>query len=106
VQSRQSASRHTARRSSSPAQALNTSFYYSNNSIVRLKQAEQVEAFLAGPGDKFIILPRDVFLSSFDRFLAPGARWEPIVDSHPRHILVRYTLDQGPSPPGPTPVTR
>jgi 4-amino-4-deoxy-L-arabinose transferase-like glycosyltransferase len=98
--------RHPGEPIGAAAQALHTSFYYSNNSIVRLKQTEQVEAFLRGPGDKFIILPRDVFLSSFDRFLAPGARWEPIVDSHPRHILVRYTLDQGPSPPGPTPVTR
>lgn len=65
--------------------------YYSNNGIARLKRQSQISEFLAGPGAKFVILSKkDYRRLGLDKGVA-GGRWERLEESHPTHLLVRFT---------------
>jgi len=67
-----------------------SAFYYSDNTVVRLKKPEALRRFLAGPGRKFVVAPYDAY-EDLERALPPGARWHLLLDEHAYHMLVEYT---------------
>jgi hypothetical protein len=65
-------------------------FYYSDNAIEEVGSAMQLREFLAGAGQRYLILPRKDHRERFAAAPEHFGRFEPIDESHPTHLLVRH----------------
>ena len=70
-----------------------SSYYYSNNKIVRLKRVSELANYLDQPGSRFLILSyRDQRRLPHQR-LPPG-EWTSLVEDHPSNTLVVFTREE------------
>jgi 4-amino-4-deoxy-L-arabinose transferase-like glycosyltransferase len=71
--------------------AKDSSFYYSNNTVLRLSDQFYLLKYLGLPGSRFVILTRSDYRGLRNDPMLPPGEWEEFPVSHPTHVLVRFT---------------
>jgi len=74
--------------------SLDSAYYYSDNSIVRLDSPEKIRDFVSGGGVSFVIGPLEAMQPSMQEI---GGQWETVDLSHPTHRLYRFSPVPTPS---------
>lgn len=67
-------------------------FYYGGDRIGELDSPDDLERYLAGLGDRYLIAPRSTYDRVAKRWPGPG-RWEVVYGRHPTHVLARYVRE-------------
>ncbi len=66
-------------------------YYYSDNAILELDSGRDLLDYLAGPGQRYLVLPK----GDYRKMLAAGpplpGRFEALYEEHPSHLLARWT---------------